>query len=255
MWIFESEGGLPAHDLRVVVPNGRHRLVIPWRNGLVLQDGDRVETFGDPVLVGLWDRPVSIGSEPLPTVSIGVELTAAAITRFFRVGPVELTDRAVPLVDAWAPGGRLLAERLRECPSVEAAAGVLHGALLAALLDGDPRPTVVDHALAAMAAAGYRMPIGELARQTGYSRRRLSTLFLERTGLPPSELQAILAFEQVYRRLGVDRSPARLRDLALGTYADQPHFIRRFRQFTGMAPRHFLQRGNEFGLLFYGDHR
>ncbi len=33
-WVFESRVGLPESDLRVVVPNGRPKLIVPWRNGL-----------------------------------------------------------------------------------------------------------------------------------------------------------------------------------------------------------------------------
>jgi hypothetical protein len=33
-WVFESERALPANDLRVEVPNGRPKLIVPFRNGL-----------------------------------------------------------------------------------------------------------------------------------------------------------------------------------------------------------------------------
>jgi hypothetical protein len=32
--VFESERALPANDLRVEVPNGRPKLIVPFRNGL-----------------------------------------------------------------------------------------------------------------------------------------------------------------------------------------------------------------------------
>jgi hypothetical protein len=64
-WVFQSAVGLPSGDARVVVPNGRHKLIVPYRNGLT---ASRFDTFsrgqhhatGDAVVIGLWEEPTII---------------------------------------------------------------------------------------------------------------------------------------------------------------------------------------------------
>ena len=36
LWVFRSPLGLPGGDLRVVVPNGRHKLIVQDRHGLTV---------------------------------------------------------------------------------------------------------------------------------------------------------------------------------------------------------------------------
>lgn len=40
-WVFESDQGLPDGDARVVVPNGRHKLIVPYHNALLTIPGRR----------------------------------------------------------------------------------------------------------------------------------------------------------------------------------------------------------------------
>jgi hypothetical protein len=61
-WVFESDEGLPQGDARVVVPNGRHKLIVPFRNGLTAaRIGEEAGAAqhhepGDAVLLHTSDR-------------------------------------------------------------------------------------------------------------------------------------------------------------------------------------------------------
>ena len=94
-WIFQSPIGLPTGDLRVVVPNGRHKLIVPWRNGLTAASPRTVQTsaHGEAVLIGLWEQPTTLSSEPRETVTLGVEFLPHGLARFFPSVVGELTER------------------------------------------------------------------------------------------------------------------------------------------------------------------
>ncbi|ACA16206.1 transcriptional regulator, AraC family [Methylobacterium sp. 4-46] len=254
MWIFESPCGLPASDLRVVVPNGRAKLIVPWRNGLTAEGGGRrrCHAEGDAVLIGQWDAPTVISSAPVPTVSIGVEFTPAGLSRFLTLPLGELTQAIEPVGNVLGRSGDRLRRRLAEAASAEEAARVLRAFLVARCLATDRRgPGLADEALRLMAASGYRMDVATLEARTGYSRRHLAAVFRRDVGLAPKRLGSVLAFEQLYRAFSRHGSAERLRDDALDRFCDQSHFIRQFRRFAGIAPGRFAELGNEFGQIFY----
>jgi len=254
MWVFESATGLPAGDARIVVPNGRAKLIIPWRNGLTAEGGGRrqVHAEGDAVLIGIWDRPTVISSTQEPTVSIGIEFVPGGLRRFIS-GPIgDLEQRIEPIGNVLGALGDRLVRQVAAAETIQGAV-----ALVCRFLDDRfravDRPTrlVSDEAIRLMAASGFRIEIADLERQLGYSRRHLLTLFQRDLGMAPKRLISILAFERLYRAFSHHRSTALLRDDALDVFYDQSHFIRHFRRFTGMTPGRFADLGNEFGRLFY----
>lgn len=254
LWVFESDSGLPSGDARIVVPNGRAKLIIPWRNGLTAEGGGRQQSHaeGDALLIGLWDIPTVISSDPVPTVSIGIEFTPGGLCRFIDTPISELERRIEPIGNVLGAVGDRLARRLAEASNAQAAV-----ALVLSFLDDRfhalqrPGRLVADEAIRLMMASGFRTDIGELERRLGYSRRHLSDVFRRDVGMTPKRLNSVLAFERLYRHFSEHRSAALLRDEALDLFYDQSHFIRHFRQFTGMTPGRFSELGNEFGRIFY----
>lgn len=254
-WVFESATGLPSGDARVVVPNGRPKLIVPYRNGLcarrAVDDDTRASQHDDPVLVGLWEEPSVIASRQAPTVTVGVEFTSAAIPRFVPVEAHELAGRVTDLGDILGPPGRALARRVREAPDVDAAVAIVQRFLVARLTDETPASQLVDAALAMLHEGARRGEVASLERRTGYSQRHLLQLFRAHVGLGPKRLASVLTFERVYRRFSQQKSVAQLRNDALDLFYDQSHFIRTFRRFTGFAPTRFAELDNEFGRIFY----
>ncbi len=254
-WVFESAHGLPAGDARVVVPNGRHKLIVPYRNGLTARAASeaegRLHAAGDPVVVGLWEEPSIIASSPEPTCTIGVELLPHGLGRFIAEDAQALTQRIVPLADVLGAAGRDLGARVLEAATAEDAVGVVQAFLRARLARAKGVPLAVGAALRLLEESGHRMEINELERRMGYSRRYLHALFLRHVGLPPKRLSSVLAFERLYRRFSQDKSAELLKQDALDLFYDQSHFIRTFRRYTGFSPGRFAELDNEFGRIFY----
>ncbi|HEX2137561.1 MAG TPA: AraC family transcriptional regulator [Microvirga sp.] len=257
-WVFRSPTGLPLGDARVVVPNGRHKLIVPWRNGLAAAGAGRISEHkeGEILLVGLWEQPTTIASGPAETCTIGVEFLPHGLHRFLPGDLDEITQAIVP-IDAYLGAiGSELTRRVGSAESVEEAVDLVHAFLLARFRAASARDSdVVDHALRLMAESRFTLEVKELERRMGYSRRHLQTIFKRKVGLTPKRLETVLAFERLYRRFSLHRSPERLRDDALEVFYDQSHFIRTFRRFTGLPPSRFAELENEFGQIFYRNAR
>jgi len=185
-----------------------------------------------------------------PAWLTGLNVTAArALNRLPHFASPVLDDPA--LCEAWgglhkafvlgAPAARKQT-LLREC---------LHGLLSrhaqgGPLLAGTEPPADANPAVALALGiiaqhTGEFLPLDELARRTGISRHRFAHVFKAATGLPPHVYQMQQAIEHAKSLLAGGASITRT---ALETgFADQSHFSRRFRQFTGATPRQYAEAG------------
>lgn len=252
-WVFESERGLPESDLRVVVPNGRPKLIVPFRNGLTASASSVLQHHAqsDAVVIGLWEEPSVISSVEAFTVTIGVEFVPHGLSAFFPSAAHEISGKIVSMDDFAGRLGAELKRRVGSAESIAEAVEVVQTFLLERLRASASNNAAIDAAVGLLANGGFQMDVAELERRMGYSRRYLHTLFLRHVGIPPKRLLGVVAFEHLYRRFSQNKSAQQLRSDALDLFYDQSHFIRTFRRFTGFSPGKFAELDNEFGRIFY----
>ncbi|HEY2637517.1 MAG TPA: AraC family transcriptional regulator, partial [Solirubrobacteraceae bacterium] len=151
----------------------------------------------------------------------------------------ELAGRVVALEDVLGRPGRELVERLADAPDHAARFALLDAVLTRRLSETAPTPAPVAGAYGRLAAAHGRVRIGDLAAETGWSRRHLVKRLHDHVGLGPKALARVLRFGQVVARCGAEEE--RLADLAYECgYADQAHLNREFRALAGVSPSRFL---------------
>ena len=93
-----------------------------------------------------------------------------------------------------------------------------------------------------------RIPIRELERKTGYTRRYLDLLFKQHVGLSPKALAGIFRFQKFYQNWARGLSYDILKNELYEHYYDQAHFSKEFKRMTGYSPREFMiDVSNEFG--------
>lgn len=113
------------------------------------------------------------------------------------------------------------------------------------LLRHFPRKTpflpAMDYILQKMIQAGGLASLPDLRWKTGLSERHFRRLFLEHTGIPASTFLRILRFYRAFELLKSAHAPV-LQDIAFEAgYFDQAHFIRDFKEYTGLPPHEFLK--------------
>jgi methylphosphotriester-DNA--protein-cysteine methyltransferase len=102
-------------------------------------------------------------------------------------------------------------------------------------------------ALAELQRTPERLNIRNLAARIGLSQRQLLRHFEERVGLAPKTLARVFRFQKVVKRLDKERR-VHWADIAVDAgYYDQSHFVRDFRQFTGLNPSQYLIDRRDYG--------
>lgn len=231
--------------------------------------------LGEPLDVAWWDEPgsrqvdwsVVSGLHTSPALirhngrqaGIQLDLTVAGARALLGV-PAGVLARELITVEhlaARAPWLRELPERLADADGWRARSEVVDGVLRAACRsreagDGAPpaRPEV-DRALALL-ERGQR--VAAVAHEVGYSRRRLSTLVREETGLAPQDFVRVarLGRAQAALRRQARAGDVRLADVAAEAgYSDHAHLTRDWRALAGCTPSDWLRE--EFPIVQAGD--
>ena len=162
----------------------------------------------------------------------GVEVRLTPLATHRLLGGVPMEELCLPVValdDLLGAEAGLLVEQLAET-DWRGRFALLDRVVAARLDAGPPVPVELGWALGAL---GRGMSAGAVARELGWSDRRLLRAFRRCVGVPPTVYGRIVRFRRSTRLLGT----MPLADAALSAgYYDQAHMTRDFRQFAGVTP-------------------
>jgi AraC-like DNA-binding protein len=174
--------------------------------------------------------------------TVGALLQPGACPAMFGIPADEISTRHVALQDLWGNAALSLYNRLQETSDFEQRLQLFELFLAERL----PRVCGIHPAIAhALSRLRTTVDIGRIVKETGYSHRHFIKLFRQSVGLSPRIYSRLLRFQQTLKH-GFDKTRGRWIDVALEAgYADQPHFNREFREFTGISPSEYLLNRTE----------
>jgi methylphosphotriester-DNA--protein-cysteine methyltransferase len=240
---------MPPEQHSLAAPNGCPKLIILYGNCLTTIADGRVQLSREGLyFVGNRDSATRLHSSPREIGFIGVEFYPHGAYPCFGIPMSETANRlfdADTLFDRW---GRQAAEKLRNLATVKQKAACIQDELALLLRTRQDRSSVVEFCVRTLKSADGRVPMEQLKRQTGYSRRYLELLFQRHVGFPPKVLAGIFRFQKFYRKWAQGQSYDRFKDALYADYYDEAHFDKEFKRMTGYPPRKFtLAVSNEFG--------
>ncbi len=189
---------------------------------------------------GLWDT-VRTHDHSRDHAVVIVSFTATGASAWLRQ-PLQEFGNATTDLDAVlgrrAGLGRLH-EQLAEAVSHAERIWLVEDLLLAQAGGARPDP-LVDAAIAMIERTQAMMRIEELTRRIGLSQSALERRFRRIVGASPRRFSSLVRLQNVVR---LREAGADLTTIAHAAgYSDQPHFIKDFKRFTGLAPGSFFAR-------------
>jgi AraC-like DNA-binding protein len=170
-----------------------------------------------------------------PVASMGIRFRPGGAYRFMPFPIDALTDQAVPTEDIWGHAGACIAEAVLGAHSAAAQRNLIELFLLSRLHLSSGRPRF-EAAVSEIILTRGQTRVDQLAGRLGISSRQLEREFRARAGLSPKALARIIRFQNLLQLLG-EGALRQWAMLALESgYADQPHMVREFREFSGQSP-------------------
>ncbi|MFA6508157.1 MAG: helix-turn-helix domain-containing protein [Treponemataceae bacterium] len=253
IWTVESPIAYSPGDLKTILPNGRIKLIFPYRgllrnspDGMIYQNNHENSLW----FLGISDQPWFIDHDEGAYGTLAVEFRPGAAYRFFNISHKAALNQVVPYQDILGKGygawQNLLAEELK----IEGKVDLLQKFLITLLSKNSPQDSLVDHAVALIQARKGLITINELSERMGCSTRWLAMKFECRVGISPKTLAEILRFQNQFAfltRFGTGNKQVDFDD----GYFDQAHFTKEFKRFAGLPPAQYTRAKNEFFNLFH----
>lgn len=185
MWVFENGGRLPEEDMKIIVPNGMAKLVIPVHNGLLgkYKDWYHHSKESSITFIGIADSPAIVDVEhDAPHINIGIEFSPLGTYRIFKLRHSELKNKIIPLDDIVGISGRKMNEYVANAECIQDKIQIIQSYLLGLVSQAEP-DLILDYCLRQITLSKGTVTVGALERETGYSSRWLYEKFMEKVGL------------------------------------------------------------------------
>ena len=233
-----------------ILPDGRPELVLHFGDAFerVTADG-AVSVQGSTIFAGQLTGQLTL--RPTGRVAVvGVRFHPFGAACLIAAPQHQLTG-FTPAIDEVDPSlARALAEVRGQTDDVRTAVALVEAVLERSVGARQPDPRVVA-ATRAIVRSGGAVSIESLAVGVAMTRRHLERRFLDHVGISPKRLARITRFQNALRVL--EASPSKRSGsitAAMCGYADQPHFIREFRELAGCSPAEHLLREAEITGFF-----
>jgi len=180
-------------------------------------------------------QPLQIAQQGAVDI-VGVRFHTAGLSPFVSLPVVHWTDRVVPLEQVF---GAEVASVEREIATAKSPAEktAILDAFLGRRLRLTPAKETAQTLKARIEAEGGQGRMDELCDAAGVSIRQLDRLFRSHVGFTPKAFARIVRFQRALSLLRTDPGCTLAAVGAACGYYDQPHFVRDFKAYAGVAPR------------------
>lgn len=191
--------------------------------------------------------------EVQPTGRIGifaVRFQPSGLQPFLEFGAGELTEQNIEVSDIWGKDGDILADRILNAFTDMERIHILETFLLSRLEETTHMQARIDYCVYTILQSAGMVTVDRLAEETGIGRRYLERGFMAQVGLSPKVLSRIIRFQNVLRMIEKKQFSTMTLLAYEGGFYDQAHFIRDFREFTGMNPKTYFSEDLELTRYF-----
>jgi len=232
-----------------VLPHGALELVIDLRSEpkrlFDREDQQRFTSFRRGWLSGAQSGYLVIEAMTGSSM-IGAHFRPGGAHPFFRLPMIEFQDSVVELDSVWGQGFETLRDQLVQAPTAAEKFRVLEESLLAQARGSSLAPRRVSYAVKRFEASPSTETVQSLAAELGVSHKHFIHEFRRWVGLTPKLFCRIRRFQQVVAQIET-RHAVEWADVSNTCgYYDQAHFIRDFRDFSGLNPAAYLTQRGEY---------
>jgi len=202
-------------------------------------------------VMGQLTRPLEI--EPTGETGIfSVRFQPEGFLPFAGMPIREMENKAIALKNLFGKDGADIEQKILNSGSTAERINQVEGFLLSRLTDTKAVDRIISSTIETIFTANGQLPIEELSRQVNMSRRQMERKFSLAVGLSPKQLSKTVRLQAMLKML-LNKEHTSLTALAYeGEYYDQAHFIKDFKEFTGLTPKEFYGDRLEMSALFYG---
>jgi AraC-like DNA-binding protein len=245
-WTLEGEKeNTPLKN--TIVPDGTMKLIFHY--------GDTYKHHSQSGEITILPKCFLIGQLTKPYVIEPIGVTGSFVVQFkpngflpFTTIPIkEMENTAIPLEKLFGENGKKLGEQILNANATLERIQIMETFLFGALAD---KKTIVKSTVETILNANGQFSVNEFSTSNNINRRQLARKFSSAIGLSPKQLAKTIRIQTTLKTL-LNKEHTSLTDLAYeNEYFDQAHFIKDFKEFTGLTPKEFYGDELKMSLIF-----
>ncbi len=162
----------------------------------------------------------------------------------------EMENKAIPLEELFGKDGQDIGQHILNAESTQERVNLIERFLFNRLTNTEAIDQIVESTVESILTANGQLSVSELSEQNNTSRRQLARKFSTAIGLSPKQLSKTIRLQAALKLLLTNKVTS-LTDLAYeNEYYDQAHFIKDFKEFTGLTPKEFYGDHLKMSLVF-----
>jgi AraC-like DNA-binding protein len=166
-----------------------------------------------------------------------------ALFSLFGVSARELTNNPIDLNLLAATQTRQLQEQLLNAATTEEMIGLLDDYVFSLITKTTVDCQLIRFATLTIAQNAGKDALLKVQKELHVTERTFQRMFEKNIGIAPNLYRRIWQFNNAFQQLN-NRQFVKLSDIAFTNgYADQSHYIRAFKEFTGITPKEYLKFG------------
>ncbi|MFK7906445.1 MAG: DUF6597 domain-containing transcriptional factor [Chitinophagales bacterium] len=201
------------------------------------------------LLIGQLTRPYIVE----PTGETGTFFVCFHPNGFlpFATFPIkEMENTAIPLEKLFGKDGQEIEQKILNANTTSERISLIEAFLLKRLTSAETVDQIVKSTVETILTANGQLSVNELSKQNSINRRQLLRKFSSAIGLSPKQLSKTIRLQASLKIL-LTKKITSLTDLAYeNEYYDQAHFIKDFKEFTGLTPKEFYGDDLKMSLIF-----
>lgn len=201
---------------------------------------------------GQLSRPLEIQ----PTGITGIFSARFNPDGFAPISPIPLTDlqdKATSLLDLFGNEGEELAQNIVGSATTEERRNLMEAFLFKRFQDSKAINSLVKSTLKTILESRGSLSVSEVSKNQQINRRSIERRMITHTGLSPKKLSKIIRLQSTLKLLISGKYTSLTAVAHEADYYDQSHFIKDFKDITGITPKEFYGDNLKMSSIFYGE--
>ena len=252
-WSLESNPEDAPHSRERIFPDGCIELIFNYRDLFIkFENGIASHEQYRTMLYGQLKKFIEVQA----TGSVGlfsVRFSPAGLQPFLDYDVARITTHELNISELWGTDGLELERQMLHCISNQERIILIEQFLSSRLKIVAFDNQHVEYCVDALTASNGNVTIEKLAQDLNIGKRQLERKFSAAVGLSPKYFARIIRFQNTLQLIEKHEFTSFTAVAADGGFYDQAHFIKDFKEFTGLNPKQYFSENLEMAKHFSFD--